>query len=135
VTFAHRKRLSDTRASLTHHATIYPESGGETDLYLIVGLYEDGYPGELFIKIGKWGSTMHGLLDTIGVQSSLLLQYGVPLKSVCDKFRGVRFEPFGKTDNPDIPTCLSIIDYIFSWIAVQFEKYLEPLEEAEVAEG
>ena len=70
--------------------------------YLTVGLYEDGQPGEIFITMAKEGSTVSGLMDSFATAISLALQYGVPLKVLCDKFSHTRFEPSGWTNNPEI---------------------------------
>ncbi|KKK50516.1 hypothetical protein LCGC14_3124230 [marine sediment metagenome] len=115
-----RYRLPTTRQSLTHKVTITDELGGEHEIYLMVGLYDNGKPGELFVKTGKWGGTLNGLLDTIGIQTSLLLQYRVSLKRIASKMRGMAFEPSGRTDNPDIPECSSVVDYIFRWMESKF---------------
>lgn len=123
-----RRRLPDTRQSVTHKVTIYDDAMGEYDVYLTVGLYEDGAPGELFIHIGKAGSTLNALMDTIGIQASFSLQYGIPLATLCTKFRGMAFEPMGKTSNPEIPKCSSIIDYIFRWLE---RTYVEPQQPAQ----
>ena len=113
--------MSDTRNSITHKFSIAGHEG-----YLTVGLYEDGLPGELFITMAKEGSTVGGLMDSIGTMVSLSLQYGVPLKNLVDKFAHSRFEPAGFTKNPDIPIAKSIIDYIFRWMANTFiEGYKE----------
>ncbi|MDZ7379246.1 MAG: vitamin B12-dependent ribonucleotide reductase, partial [candidate division KSB1 bacterium] len=88
--------------------------------YIHVGLYEDGKPGEIFIKIAKEGSTVSGLMDTIGILTSMALQYGVPLEVLVDKFSHVRFEPSGFTKNPDIPFAKSLIDYIFRFLGSRF---------------
>jgi ribonucleoside-diphosphate reductase alpha chain len=100
---------------VTHKFTIHSDTG-EQAVYVTVGLYEDGRPGELFINAGKAGSTLNSLLDIIGIQASFALQYGIPLEVLCVKFRGMSFEPAGKTGNPEIPQCSSIIDYIFRWL-------------------
>ncbi len=110
-----RKRLPDTRHSLTHKFSVQQHEG-----YLTVGLYEDGQPGELFITMAKEGSTVGGLMDVIGTCTSMALQYGVPLITLVDKFRHARFEPAGMTSNKDIPFAKSIIDYIFCWLGCQF---------------
>ena len=117
---AERRRLPDTRQSVTHKVTIHNESGGEYDVYLTVGLYEDGQPGELFARVGKAGSTLNGLLDLIGIQASFALQYGIPLRALCDKFQGMRFAPMGRTSNPAIPSCTSIVDYMFRWLEAEY---------------
>ncbi len=112
---ASRLRLPDTRLSLTHKFTIDGHEG-----YLIVGLNEDGWPGEAFIKMAKQGSTVRGLMDAIGVLTSLALQYGVPVETLAEKFEFARFEPAGWTKNPEIGYALSVIDYVFRWLGCQF---------------
>ena len=88
--------------------------------YIHVGMFEDGSPGELFIKIAKEGSTIAGLMDTIGILSSMALQYGVPLDVLVNKFSHVRFEPSGFTKNPEIPIAKSLIDYVFRFLGSKF---------------
>ncbi len=110
-----RRRLPDTRQSITHKFSVAGHEG-----YLTVGLYEDGQPGELFITMAKEGSTVGGLMDIIGTCTSMALQYGVPLITLVDKFRHARFEPSGMTSNKDIPFAKSLIDYIFCWLGCQF---------------
>jgi ribonucleoside-diphosphate reductase alpha chain len=110
-----RRRLPDTRQSITHKFSVAGHEG-----YLTVGLYEDGQPGELFITMAKEGSTVGGLMDVIGTCTSMALQYGVPLITLVDKFRHARFEPSGMTSNKDIPFAKSLIDYIFCWLGCQF---------------
>jgi ribonucleoside-diphosphate reductase alpha chain len=110
-----RDRLPDTRRSLTHKFSIGGHEG-----YIIVGFYEDGRPGELFINMAKEGSTIGGLMDTIGVLTSLALQYGVPLDALVRKFEHARFEPNGFTRNPDIPMAKSVVDYVFRWLGMNY---------------
>jgi len=110
-----RRRLPDTRQSITHKFSVAGHEG-----YLTVGLYEDGQPGELFITMAKEGSTVGGLMDVIGTCTSMALQYGVPLITLVDKFRHARFEPSGMTSNRNIPFAKSLIDYIFCWLGCQF---------------
>jgi ribonucleoside-diphosphate reductase alpha chain len=112
-----RHRMSDTRMSLTHKFEIAGHEG-----YITVGLYEDGEPGELFIHMAKEGSTIGGLMDTVGTLTSVALQYGVPLESLVKKFAYQRFEPSGFTKNPDIRNATSITDYVFRWLGCQFIK-------------
>ena len=112
-----RHRMSDTRMSLTHKFEIAGHEG-----YITVGLYEDGQPGELFIHMSKEGSTIGGLMDTVGTLTSVALQYGVPLESLVKKFAYQRFEPSGFTKNPDIRNATSITDYVFRWLGCQFIK-------------
>jgi ribonucleoside-diphosphate reductase alpha chain len=116
-----RRRLPDTRRSITHKFNIAGHEG-----YLTVGLYEDGKPGELFITMAKEGSTIGGLMDSIGTAVSVALQYGVPLESLVRKFTHQRFEPAGMTTNRDIPFAKSLVDYIFRWLGMEFiEGYRE----------
>jgi ribonucleoside-diphosphate reductase alpha chain len=110
-----RRRLSDTRQALTHKFDIAGHEG-----YLTVGLFEDGQPGELFITMAKEGSTIGGLMDSIGTLTSIAFQYGVPLEALARKFAHQRFEPSGFTKNPEIRNASSITDYVFRWLALQF---------------
>jgi ribonucleoside-diphosphate reductase alpha chain len=110
-----RRRLPDTRAAINHKFDIAGHEG-----YLTVGLFEDGRPGELFVTMAKEGSTIGGLMDTIGTLTSMSLQYGVPLETLLKKFAHQRFEPSGYTKNPDVRNASSIIDYVFRWLAYQF---------------
>lgn len=110
-----RRRLPDTRHSVTHKFNINGHEG-----YITVGLYEDGRPGELFIKIAKEGSTMSGFADTIGILASLALQYGVPVEDLARKFENMCFEPSGWTKNAEIRHATSPVDYIFRWLGLQF---------------
>ncbi len=110
-----RRRLADTRRSITHKFNVAGHEG-----YLTVGLYEDGMPGELFLTMSKEGSTIGGLMDSLGTAISVALQYGVPLESLVGKFTHQRFEPAGMTTNADIPFAKSLVDYIFRWMGIQF---------------
>ncbi|MFN8625509.1 MAG: vitamin B12-dependent ribonucleotide reductase [Candidatus Binatia bacterium] len=110
-----RRRLPQDCRSLRHKFDIAGHEG-----YIHVGQYEDGTPGELFIKIAKEGSTIAGLMDTIGILTSMAMQYGVPLEVLVHKFSHVRFEPSGFTKNPEIPIAKSLIDYIFRFLGTRF---------------
>ncbi len=110
-----RERLPDERQAITHKFSIQGHEG-----YLTVGLYEDGRPGEIFVVMAKQGSTISGLMDAFATSTSIALQYGVPLATLCDKFAHTRFEPQGFTRNKDIPIAKSITDYIFRWLALKF---------------
>src|SRR5271154_6553222 len=110
-----RRRLTDTRQALTHKFDIAGHEG-----YLTVGLFDDGQPGELFITMAKEGSTIGGLMDSIGTLSSMAFQYGVPLEALVRKFAHQRFEPSGFTKNAEIRNASSITDYVFRWLALQF---------------
>jgi ribonucleoside-diphosphate reductase alpha chain len=110
-----RRRLPDERRAITHHFSVGGQEG-----YVTVGLYEDGQPGELFIKMSKEGSTVSGLMDSFATAVSLALQYGVPLKVLCDKFSHMRFEPSGWSANTRIGYAKSIMDYLFRWLDLRF---------------
>ncbi|MDX1952542.1 MAG: vitamin B12-dependent ribonucleotide reductase [Verrucomicrobiota bacterium] len=110
-----RKRLPETRIALTHKFDIAGHEG-----YFTVGLFDDKRPGELFITMAKEGSTIGGLMDSVGTLTSLALQYGVPLEALVKKFAHQRFEPSGFTKNPEIRNASSIIDYVFRWMALEF---------------
>jgi len=117
-----RRRLPDTRQSLTHKFSV-----ANFECYMTIGMYpEDGTPGEVFLKAAKEGATMSGLLDSFAIVTSLALQYGVPLKSLTDKLSFSRFEPAGYTGHKGIEFATSPIDYIARYLA---QKFL-PSEEA-----
>ncbi len=111
----YRRHLPDERQSVTHKFRV-----GEQEGYVTVGLYEEGQPGEIFVNISKEGSTIRGLMDSVAVLTSVALQYGVPLRNLVEKFRGVHFEPAGMTSNAAIPVATSIVDYIFRWFELRF---------------
>jgi len=126
VTEPYRRRLPDTRRSLTHKFNI-----GGTKGYLTVGEFEDGAPGEVFIQMSKAGSTINGLMDTIGTLLSMCLQYGVPLETLVKKFSHIRFEPEGMTRNPHIPMAKSVMDYVSRWLGMEFIRgYREKMSPA-----
>lgn len=110
-----RRRLPETRTAITHKFDIAGHEG-----YLTVGLFDDGRPGELFVTMAKEGSTIGGLMDSIGTLTSMALQYGVPLEALARKFAHQRYEPSGFTKNPEIRNAASITDYVFRWMALQF---------------
>ena len=119
-----RRKLPDERVASTHKFSIAGHEG-----YLTTGLYEDGTPGEIFLKMAKEGSTVSGLMDTIATMTSISLQYGVPLKALVDKFSHTRFEPSGFTNNKEIPIAKSVMDYVFRHLGNRF------LEVEEAATG
>jgi ribonucleoside-diphosphate reductase alpha chain len=121
-----RHRLPEERASLTHKFSIAGHEG-----YITVGLYPNGQPGEIFIKMAKEGSTVSGLMDAFATSVSLALQHGVPLKVLCEKFAHTRFEPSGWSGNGKIGFAKSITDYIFRWLHYRF---VEP-EQGDLFEG
>ena len=110
-----RRRLPADRSAMTHKFEIGGHEG-----YITVGLYEDGTPGEIFLRVAKEGSTISGLMESFAVAVSMALQYGVPLPALIDKFVHSRFEPQGFTKNPEIPIAKSMMDYIFKWMATKF---------------
>ena len=115
-----RKKLGRTRNSKTLSFRVADCHG-----YVTVGEYEDGRPGEIFLKVAKQGSTLAGIMDAFAISVSHGLQYGVPLRAFVEMYTNMRFEPAGMTDDPDIRFASSLVDYIFRRLAVQ---YL-PLEE------
>ncbi|MGA2201425.1 MAG: vitamin B12-dependent ribonucleotide reductase [Terriglobales bacterium] len=110
-----RHKLKEERMSVTHKFNIGGHEG-----YIIVGLYPDGEPGEIFIKMAKEGSTVSGLMDSFALAVSIALQHGVPLKLFCEKFAHTRFEPSGWSSHPEIGYAKSIMDYIFRWLHLRF---------------
>jgi ribonucleoside-diphosphate reductase alpha chain len=110
-----RRRLPDERAAITHKFNVGGHEG-----YLTIGLYEDGTPGEIFLRMAKEGSTISGLMDSFATAVSVAMQYGVPLKDLVSKFSHLRFEPAGFTTNREIPMAKSLVDYIFRYMASKF---------------
>ena len=115
----HRVRLPDERQAVTHKFSISGHEG-----YITVGLYPNGKPGEMFIQMAKEGSVVSGLMDSFATSVSIMLQYGVPLKVLVNKFSHARFEPSGFTGNKDIPIAKSVMDYIFRWMDLKFGEHL-----------
>src|SRR5947209_7908856 len=112
---AAREKMPYERASVTHKFSVSGHEG-----YITVGMYEDGRPGEVFIKMAKEGSTLSGIMDGLALTISLGLQYGVPLKVFVDKLLNTRFEPSGITSNPNIRFVSSVLDYIARWMGGKF---------------
>jgi ribonucleoside-diphosphate reductase alpha chain len=110
-----REKMPTERASVTHKFSVGGHEG-----YLTVGMYDDGRPGEIFIKMSKEGSTLSGVMDGLALTVSLGLQYGVPLKVFVDKLLNTRFEPSGITANPNIRFVSSVLDYIARWLGGRF---------------
>jgi ribonucleoside-diphosphate reductase alpha chain len=108
-----RKRLPKKRTSVT---TSFSVAGAEG--YMTAGMYEDGSLGEVFLKLGKQGSTLAGVMDAFSISLSIALQHGVPLETYIQKFTNMRFEPAGMTDDPDIRIAQSVMDYIFRRLAL-----------------
>jgi ribonucleoside-diphosphate reductase alpha chain len=112
---AQREKMPAERASVTHKFSVGGHEG-----YITVGLYEDGRPGEVFIKMSKEGSTLSGVMDGLALTISIGLQYGVPLKVFVDKLLNTRFEPSGITANANIRFVSSVLDYIARWLGGRF---------------
>ena len=112
-----RRHLPRTRDSITHRFMI-----GNHEGYLTIGLFEDGTPGEIFIKMAKEGSTLSGMVQAFCRALSLSLQFGLTLDEAVIRFRGMRFEPMGMTNNPDIPEVLSIVDYVARYLQLTFSN-------------
>jgi ribonucleoside-diphosphate reductase alpha chain len=110
-----RERLPDERQAVTHHFQV-----GGHDGYVTVGLYPDGRVGEIFFRVTKEGSTVNGLMDSLGISMSMALQHGVPLKDLVRKLAHLRFEPAGATNNPKVRFAKSIPDYVARWLALEF---------------
>ncbi len=119
-----RERLPRTRASRTFEFRVADCKG-----FVTAGQYEDGRPGEIFVKVSKQGSTLAGIMDAFAIAISHGLQYGVPLRSYVEAFTGMRFEPAGMTDDPEIRIANSLMDYLFRRLAIM---YLSPEERAEL---
>jgi ribonucleoside-diphosphate reductase alpha chain len=113
-----RKRLPKSRPSSTTSFTV-----GGAEGYLTAGSYPDGGLGEVFLKLGKQGSTLAGVMDAFSIAVSIGLQYGVPLESYVQKFTNVSFEPAGLTDDKDIRMAKSLMDYIFRRLALDYLPY------------
>ncbi len=107
----YRRKLPRERPSLNHKVVI-----GGIDVYIIVGFFDDGQPGEIFYRIAKEGSTLYALMDSLAIAISLALQWGSSLEDLADKFVGVSFEPQGLTSNENIPMASSIVSYTFEWL-------------------
>ncbi len=113
-----RVRLPDERTAITHKFSIAGHEG-----YLTIGMYPNGKPGEMFISMAKEGSVVSGLMDSFATSVSIMLQYGVPLKVLINKFSHARFEPSGFTSNAEIPIAKSVMDYIFRWMDLKFGEH------------
>jgi ribonucleoside-diphosphate reductase alpha chain len=110
-----RRVLPSIRNSLTHKFWINGHEG-----YLTIGLFEDGAPGEIFIKMAKEGSTLSGLIQGFCRAFSLALQHGLSTDDAVNRFEGMRFEPMGATRNPEIPETSSILDYVARYLRTQY---------------
>jgi ribonucleoside-diphosphate reductase alpha chain len=113
-----RKRLPKSRQSRTTSFTV-----GGAEGYMTSGAHDDGQLGEVFLKLGKQGSTLAGVMDAFSIAVSIGLQYGVPLETYVSKFTNLRFEPAGLTDDPDVRMAQSIMDYIFRRLALDYLSF------------
>jgi ribonucleoside-diphosphate reductase alpha chain len=113
-----RQKLPRMRTSKTFSFRVADCHG-----YATVGEFEDGRPGEVFLKVAKQGSTLAGIMDAFAISLSLGLQYGVPLEAFAEKFTNMRFEPAGMTDDPDLRIATSLVDYIFRRLVVEYVPY------------
>jgi ribonucleoside-diphosphate reductase alpha chain len=120
-----RQKLPRRRTSRTFDFRVADCKG-----FVTVSEYADGRPGELFIRVSKQGSTLAGIMDAFAISVSYGLQYGVPLRAFVEAFTGMRFEPAGMTDDPEIRIATSLMDYLFRRLAVE---YLSPEERAELS--
>ncbi len=114
---ATRQSLPTTRESVTHKFSVQRHEG-----YLTIGLYPDGRPGEIFIKMAKEGSTISGMCQAFCRAFSLALQFGLTVDEAVVRFKGMRFEPMGSTSNPDIPECSSIVDYVARYLELTYGR-------------
>ncbi len=112
---AARQSLPATRESLTHKFSIERHEG-----YLTIGLYADGKPGEIFIKMAKEGSTISGMCQAFCRAFSLALQFGLSVDEAVRRFKGMRFEPMGMTSNVEIPEASSIVDYVARYLELHY---------------
>ncbi|VAX37964.1 hypothetical protein MNBD_PLANCTO03-1602 [hydrothermal vent metagenome] len=112
---ANRQSLPPTRQSITHKFRIDRHEG-----YLTIGLYPDGTPGEIFLKIAKEGSALSGMCQAFCRAFSIAMQYGLTIEEAVERFKGMRFEPMGYTSNPEIPEAQSIVDYVARYLELSF---------------
>lgn len=116
-----RQSLPDTRDSVTHKFSVGGHEG-----YLTIGLYTDGSPGEIFIKISKEGSALSGMCQAFCRAFSLSIQHGLSIQDAVVRFKGMRFEPYGMTSNPEIPLADSIVDYVARYLERHFSQVPAP---------
>ena len=116
-----RKALPSTRDSVTHKFTVDRHEG-----YLTIGLYPDGKPGEIFLKVAKEGSALSGFCQAFCRAFSLAMQHGLSVEEAVARFKGMRFEPMGTPSNRDIPDASSIVDYIARYLELHFAASDDP---------
>ena len=120
-----RTKLPNERKGLTHRFVIKskdPGTGEPIDIkgYITTGCYDDGKLGEIFLKMDRQGSQTSGFVDAFAISVSMLLQGGMSIEEICRKFKSMRFEPAGVTDNPNIRFALSPIDYVARWLEAKY---------------
>ena len=118
-----REKLPRTRSSKTFEFRVADCKG-----FVTVGEYADGRPGEIFVRVSKQGSTLAGIMDAFAISVSHGLQYGVPLRTFVETFTGMRFEPAGMTDDPDIRIASSLMDFLFRKLAIEYLSLEERAE-------
>jgi hypothetical protein len=118
-THSERRRMPDTRQSLTHHFVIHSVDG-DHDGYVTVGMFDDGTVGEIFLKMHRQGDTVSGFCDSWAIAMSMLLQMGMPLSKLCEKYSNLRFDPAGRTDTKEVAVALSPVDYVARWLQQRF---------------
>ena len=121
-----RERLPDTRPSVNHKFVLRHTKGdGKVErlhVYIVVGMYEDKRPAELFITVNKGNETISGFCKVFSILVSLCLQAGIPMDKLYEKLAFQSFEPSGFTENPEIHSCTSIVDYVMKFFKLQFSK-------------
>ena len=110
-----RTKMKDERVSVIKRFSVDGNDG-----YVCIGLFEDGTPGEVFVKMNKMGSTISGMLECWGIMVSLALQHGVPVSKIVEKMRHQQFEPYGFTGDSEIPQCRSVVDFIAQFMDNRF---------------
>lgn len=116
-----RKVMPKNREGFIHKVEITTPNGNRVDGYIIANPFEDGELGEVFLQgFGQGGSTLDGWTQAFAIMLSISLQFGAELPMLSRKFAHMKFEPFGTTDNPDIPRCQSVPDYIFRYLGYRF---------------
>lgn len=114
---ATRQSLPATRESVTHKFSV-----GKHEGYLTIGLYPDGRPGEIFLKMAKEGSFTSGMCQAFCRAFSIALQYGLTIDEAVTRFKDMRFDPMGATSNPDIPEAASIVDYVARYLELNYGR-------------
>ncbi len=112
---ATRRSLPSTRQSVTHKFSVSNYEG-----YLTIGIYDDGTPGEIFIKVAKEGSALSGMCQAFCRAFSIALQHGLSVDDAVSRFKGMRFEPMGPTSNPAIPEAQSLVDYVARYLEIEY---------------